>query len=282
MTMQQLQIKVPPLSEFTPVGNGKRVLPYAVRSGDGVYEAPYLQGITCLQQAQEAYPSYRLFVPNSADVHALFKALEPSKRFWTSTGTVVLRKDENGCADKRVTDLDGKRVELRCTSIAEHGVSWKAKSEKEAVIIDPSRLREYTEIDSVKKAGIYRVAGYDEDRGVVTKFNPSNKPVRNYNDAPAWVDPKLLFAPLDRGLWLLDYREGLFNSGFYGDAEFPLWRFPLGSMATAGSKQILYEKLVGLDAKLDGITSQQVGNLPNYVRDLRRELSVLTKELQSE
>ena len=283
MIQKQLQIQVPKLSEFKLIGEGKRVLPYAVRETDGsTYEAPYLQGIAYLQQVQKAHPDYKLFIPNSPDIHALFKILLPEERFWTSTGTIVLRKDERGYVDKRFTDLDGKRVELRHTSIAEHGISWRAKDENQGIITDSSKLKEYTEIDAIKKPGVYRVAGYDEERGVVTKFNPSEKPVSDYNNAPAWVNPILTFASLGRGYWDLDGREWLFGSDLDGGAEDPDWRFPLGSVATAGSKQILCERFAELRAKLDAIPNQRISELPTYVRDLSEELDRLTRELHSE
>ena len=283
MAQHQLQIQPPRLQEFRSIGRGKRVLPYAVRTTDGVrYEAPYLQGIFYIQQLQAAHPKYKLFIPNSPDIHALFELLPPEERFWTGTGTIVLRKDKDGYADKMFTDLDGGRVELRHTSIAEHGKSWIAKNEKEGTIADPSKLKEYTEFDAVEKAGMYCVAGYDKKRGVVTKFNPSNKPKSDYNNASVWVDPRLLFVPLARGGWSLGDREGLFGSALLRDAEDPDWRFPLGSMASADSKQILYESLVDFGEKLGAIPNQKISELPIYARNLRKELNQLTQELQSE
>lgn len=123
--------------------------------------------------------------------------------------------------------MDGQKIELRHTYIAEHGISWIAKSKNEIIITDLSKLKEYAEIEEVKKRGFYRVAGYDEERGVVTKFNQFDEPVKEYGDAPVWVDPDLTFAPLGRGFW--NKRKGgwLFYSELNRPPELD-WRFPIG------------------------------------------------------
>lgn len=279
------KFQIPRPDEFRPVGKGRKILPHVVKTTDVYpFEAQYLEGIWKLQQlqAEAAYASLRLFIPNSPDIHDLFTSLEPEQRFWTSTGTIVLRKDEDGYTDKRFTDTDGKRVKISHTSIAEHGISWRAKSGTEVIITDPGKLKEYTEIDEVTRAGMYRVAGYDKERGVVTKFNPSDRPLEEYHNAPVWINPKSLFVPLDRGYWDFDGREGLFYSDLDWDAEGPDWRFPLGSMEDVGDRQILGRKLSEFGNKLDGVPGQRIGELSGYVRNLRRELDELIRELTTD
>lgn len=265
-------IQEPSLSEFRPIGESKRVLPYAVRTGDGIYRAPYLEGINGVEQLIAANPNLKGFIPSSLDMYALYLTLPLENIFWVGTGTLVLRRGENGYADQRVTDPEGRPLRLQKTSIAHHGMHWRTAGPDSIMVTEPGKLLPYTEIDSITKKGRYRVADYDEERGVVTRFNPENKPVAKYNNASAWVNPNLLVVPLVRGGWGGDVREGLFGSGLDWGAGGPYWGFPLGSLAT--DKQVVAEELAEFRKRL--------AEMPGYSKQLDNGLVALQKELESE
>ena len=132
-----------------------------------------------------------------------------------------------------------------------------------------SGLLPYTEIDQVTKIGFYRIAGYNEEREVVTHFNPGNEPVAEYFNAPVMVNPNLLLAPLSSG-WGWDSREWLFGTVLDGRAEASYWRFPFGSLAT--DKQILAEKFAEIRKELTG--------MPGYSEKLDAGLVALQAQLE--
>jgi len=277
-TMQktiQLQIQ---RKDFVPIGIGnKRILPYPVRTADGTYYDQYFPGIAQIEQAQKLHPEYKLFVPSSVDMGYLFEKVEP---FWVGTGTVVLRKDKDGYADRRVKHQDGSRVKLPYTMTAEHGISWITE-EDSMVIIDEGKLKEYKEIDVVRKPGWQYIQGFDKkDRGVPTKFG--DKPKEEYNNARAWINPNLLIVPLPRGLWPVAPRERLYDSGLLWDPEYSHWGFPLGSEATADRKQLLNEQLSTLRQKVNTIPDISAKEIPTYIRDLDSEFERFSKDLLSE
>ena len=272
MVQTQPSIQKPYLKEFRPIGGGKRVLSHTVRTDSGIYNAPYIEGINAVEQYIAAHPEIRGFIPNSPDIHSLFLTLPPEDRFWTGTGTIVLRSDGDGYADKRVTDPDGRPLRLQHTSVAHHGVHWRTTGPNSIMVTEPGKLFPYREIDQVTKTGMYRVAGYGEKRGVVTHFNPNNKPVAKYENAPVWVNTSLLLAPLGRGVRDLDDRERLFISLLDRYAEFPVWRFLLGSMST--DKQVLVDELAAV--------RQRLAKMPGYSEQLNAGLVALQTQLEAE
>lgn len=229
--VQTVYIQRPSIGEFKPIGGGKRVLTHEVRTASGIYHAPYIEGIHHVEQFIAANPDLRGFVPSSPDIHCLYLTLNPDDIFWAGTGTLVLRRDRNGYADERVKDSEGRPLRLPNTSIAHHGMHWKTTGPNSIMITEPSKLLPYTEIDSVTRHERYRVAGYDEVRGVVTRFNPKDKPVAEYHNASAWVNPDILLAPLGRAGWGSDSSKKLFLSGLNQSVRNLNWRFPIGSLA---------------------------------------------------
>lgn len=222
-TIQQLGLRA-----FKQIDNGKNVLPYAVVPSEDVNDSTYMAGIDALQQFLDANPDQKGFIPSSPDIHVLYSILPPEDIFWVGTGTIVLRRDGNGYADERVVDPEGRRVRLPNTSVGHHGIHWKTNGPNSIMVMDPSKLLPYTEIDAITQPGRYRVAGYDEERGIVTHFNPEVRPVARYGNASGWVNPSLLISPLVRGGWVDDVRERLFYSSLYGYAEVTGWLFPMG------------------------------------------------------
>lgn len=286
MAMQKLiQLQRPRSTEFISIGIGnKRVLPYPTRVADGStyhdqYFDQYLIGITQLQLLQENFPEQKYFIPSSVDIGYLFKVREP---FWVGTGTVVLRAGKDGYADKRVRYKDGAKVELRTPVVAHHGESWiSAENGNALVITDYQKLREYKEIDVFTETGWKYIRGFDEkELGAPTDFG--DEPKEKYGNARAYVNPNLLIAPLARGIWVLDFREGLFCSDLDRCAEDPLWRFPLGSEATADNKQLLNEQLLALRKKVMTIPDISAKQILDYVRDLDSEFEEFSKSLLSE
>jgi len=243
-SQKAIQLKIP-LRDFIPIGiDNKCILSYPVKTAEGkIYRDRYISGIWHLQQVQEAYPSYKLFIPSSVDINHLFKKLPIEKLFYAGTGTLVLRPNKDGYADKRIRDKDGNRIKLSCTSIAVHGESWRAVDRNTMQITDTGKLKRYSEIDVFKNMGWKYIRGFDEnDRGVPTYFG--EKPSANYNNAKAWVNPSLLISPMTRGYWTDYPRERIFHSVFDWYSEDSHWRFPLGSEAPADRSVTFYTKLV--------------------------------------
>jgi len=287
-------IQIPKITEFKPIGIGKKhILPYAVKSDNGnTYYDQYFLGIEQIELTQKLYPALKLFVPSSADLGYLFQTTE---RFWAGTGTVVLRPGRDGYADKRVKQQDGSKLKLSRPVIVEHGISWVIDygnlenrlsfRDINLLIIDESKLKEYSEIDTVIGRGLQYIQGFDEkDRGVPTKFG--NKPKEEYNNAGAWIDLYLLINPIMRCGWSMILREEL-DEPYYDDGrprESPdewLWAFSLGSEVAGDIKQFSRETLLDLRKKVMAIPTLSINEIPIYVKDLDKEIKQL-EDLQSE
>ena len=230
--MVQTSIRIPSIKKFNPIGiDNKKILPYPIKhvNGDDYCNA-YFSGIGEIETLQRLYPQYNFFIPSSVEIGHLYR--KTGSPFLVGTGTVILRPNKQGYADRRqVKYRDESPVKLSHPVIANHGESWITINGKNFVIIDESKLQEYPEIAAIKKNGCYYIQGFDEkDRGVPTKFG--NKPKEEYDNSRVWVNPNLLVAPLYRGsCHPFKVEERSYGSNL---AVNPMddWIFPLGSETT--------------------------------------------------